>query len=69
VACEPEGLVEDVCHALGMFSRRVEGDLERFKEFIESRGRETGAWRGEVRAARIGLVAAARRAAKAEPAL
>jgi hypothetical protein len=27
----------------------VEGDLQRFKEFIESRGRETGAWRGEIR--------------------
>jgi hypothetical protein len=26
----------------------VKGDLERFKEFIESRGSETGAWRGEV---------------------
>jgi hypothetical protein len=26
----------------------VKGDMERFKEFIESRGRETGAWRGEV---------------------
>jgi len=28
--------------------RRVEGDLERFKSFIENRGEETGAWRGEV---------------------
>jgi hypothetical protein len=28
--------------------RRVKGDLERFKEFIETRGAETGAWRGEV---------------------
>jgi len=27
----------------------VTGDLERFKDFIESRGRETGAWRGEIR--------------------
>jgi hypothetical protein len=26
----------------------VKGDLERFKQFIESRGGETGAWRGEV---------------------
>ena len=25
-----------------------QGDLERFKQFIESRGQETGAWRGEV---------------------
>jgi hypothetical protein len=35
--------------ALGMVERRVEGDRERFKEFIETRGAETGAWRGEVR--------------------
>ncbi|HEV8585945.1 MAG TPA: cyclase, partial [Methylomirabilota bacterium] len=27
---------------------RIKGDLERFKEFIERRGRETGAWRGEI---------------------
>ena len=45
---EPEGLVENVGDALGILDRRVQGDLERFKEFIESRGQETGAWRGEV---------------------
>ena len=27
---------------------RISGDLERFKTFIESRGGETGAWRGDV---------------------
>lgn len=46
---EPEGVVETVGDALGFVSRRVEGDLERFKKFIESRGTETGAWRGEVK--------------------
>jgi len=45
---EPEGPVEKAGDALGVVSRRVEGDLRRFKEFIESRGRETGAWRGTV---------------------
>jgi uncharacterized membrane protein len=45
---EPEGVIENVGDALGVVSRRVQGDLERFKEFIEQRGRETGAWRGEV---------------------
>jgi uncharacterized membrane protein len=45
---EPEGAVEKVGNALGIVSSRVEGDLKRFKEFIESRGRETGAWRGEI---------------------
>ena len=45
---EPEGMKEDVGSAMGVVSRRVEGDLKRFKEFIETRGRETGAWRGEI---------------------
>jgi uncharacterized membrane protein len=45
---EPEGLVENVGDMIGVVSRRVRADLERFKEFIESRGQETGAWRGEV---------------------
>ena len=45
---EPEGMTEGVGSALGLVSARVEGDLERFKEFIEERGRETGAWRGEI---------------------
>ena len=47
---EPEGIAENVGTALGFLDRRVKGDLERFKEFIESRGSETGAWRGEVEA-------------------
>jgi uncharacterized membrane protein len=47
---DPEGALESIGDALGMVDRRVEGDLERFKQFIESRGAETGAWRGEVRA-------------------
>ena len=46
---EPVDITETVGDALGFMSRRVAGDLERFKEFIESRGRETGEWRGEVR--------------------
>jgi uncharacterized membrane protein len=46
---DPEGLTENVADALGVVSRRVTGDLQRFKEFVESRGRETGAWRGEVK--------------------
>ncbi|HVL54708.1 MAG TPA: SRPBCC family protein [Vitreimonas sp.] len=46
---DPEGPVENVGDAVGVPERRVKGDLERFKEFIESRGRETGAWRGEVK--------------------
>jgi uncharacterized membrane protein len=45
---DPQGVVEHVGDLLGVVSRRVAGDLKRFKEFIEARGQETGAWRGEV---------------------
>ena len=45
---EPEGMVEKAGDAMGVVSGRVEGDLQRFKEFIESRGAESGAWRGEI---------------------
>jgi uncharacterized membrane protein len=45
----PHGLAEVAGDKLGFVQRRVEGDLKRFKEFIESRQRETGAWRGEIR--------------------
>ncbi len=46
---DPEGFVETVGDMVGVVSTRVRGDLERFREFIEARGSETGAWRGEVR--------------------
>ncbi|HVL94229.1 MAG TPA: SRPBCC family protein [Solirubrobacteraceae bacterium] len=45
---EPEGIVEKAGDALGILKRRVKGDMERFKALIESRGTETGAWRGDV---------------------
>jgi len=44
----PEGIKESVGSAAGMDSHRVKGDLESFKEFIESRGGETGSWRGDI---------------------
>jgi uncharacterized membrane protein len=46
---EPEGPLESAGAALGIVQRRVKDDMERFKKFIESRGTETGAWRGEVK--------------------
>ena len=46
---EPEGATETMGDMMGMVSGRVKGDLDRFKEFIEGRGAETGAWRGEVK--------------------
>jgi uncharacterized membrane protein len=42
--------LEAIGSAAGLDARRVRGDLERFKELIESRGTESGAWRGEVSA-------------------
>ena len=45
----PNGPVEKTGDAMGLVSERVEGDLKRFKDFIETRGRETGAWRGTVK--------------------
>lgn len=45
---QPEGVVEKVGDTVGMLDRQVKKDLERFRSFIESRGGETGAWRGEV---------------------
>ncbi|WP_189172273.1 SRPBCC family protein [Pilimelia anulata] len=53
ITFEPEGLVENVGDKLGVVDHRVEGDLERFKEYIESQGAESGAWRGEVRQGRV----------------
>ena len=46
---QPEGLVEKAGDVLNFVDRRVSDDLDRFKEFIESRGTETGQWRGEVK--------------------
>jgi uncharacterized membrane protein len=47
---EPEGLVEKAGAAVGVDDRQVKADLARFKEFIEARGTESGAWRGNVEA-------------------
>jgi uncharacterized membrane protein len=52
MAYEPEGVIENVGDALGVLSARLQSTVEDFKAFIESRGRETGAWRGEVHATR-----------------
>jgi uncharacterized membrane protein len=45
---EPEGLIEKAGAALGFDDRQVKADAKKFKQFIESRGTETGAWRGDV---------------------
>lgn len=45
---DPEGFVENAADKLGILDRRVNGDLKRFKEFIEERGGASGSWRGDV---------------------
>ncbi len=43
-----QGLRETVGSAAGLDERRVRGDLERFKQFVEASGHESGAWRGDI---------------------
>ena len=45
---DPDGFAESVGDKLGFVRRRAAGDLERFKDFVEDRGVETGGWRGQV---------------------
>jgi uncharacterized membrane protein len=45
---DPTGVMENIADALGVVSVRVEGDLKRFKQFVEDRHSETGSWRGEI---------------------
>ncbi|MFF4427188.1 SRPBCC family protein [Streptomyces sp. NPDC001549] len=48
LAFDPDGLAETIADKFGFIDRQVTGDLQRFKKFIEERGTESGAWRGEV---------------------
>jgi uncharacterized membrane protein len=52
---EPEGAAENIGDKLGFVSRRVEGDLQRFKDFMEERGRASGAWRGEIHGQKVNV--------------
>ena len=45
---DPSGFVEKVGDAMGFIRRRAAGDLERFKQLIESQGVASGQWRGDV---------------------
>jgi uncharacterized membrane protein len=44
----PEGLAEQVGDKLGIVRRKAQGDLARFKEFVEHRYASTGEWRGRI---------------------
>lgn len=43
---DPQGITDTVGDKLGFVRHQAKGDLRNFKEFIEARGTETGAWRG-----------------------
>jgi uncharacterized membrane protein len=43
-----EGPIEQLGSAAGLDRQRIKGDLGRFKNLIESRGTESGEWRGEI---------------------
>ncbi|MEJ6554369.1 cyclase [Microbacterium esteraromaticum] len=45
---DPQGLLEKLGSLVGAGSHAVKKDLDNFKKFIEGRGGETGAWRGDV---------------------
>lgn len=45
---EPEGAVESAGDALGFLKRRVKGDLERFKDYVDHQGATGDGWRGEI---------------------
>jgi uncharacterized membrane protein len=53
IDADPEGPIETAGTALGFLDRRVEGDLERFKKFIEERHQPTGAWRGSIHGSEV----------------
>lgn len=50
---DPSGVLENVGEAFGLMSHQVEGDLERFRTFIEGRDSATGSWRGEIHGTRV----------------
>lgn len=50
---EPRDAMEGVGSKLGILDRQVQGDLERFKKFIEERRSPTGAWRGSIEEGRV----------------
>jgi len=45
---EPEGLLEGLGDKLGIVERQTEGDLDRFKDFVESHPLATGGWRESI---------------------
>ena len=53
ISYEPRDAAEKVGDALGVLERRVDGDLKRFKSFVEKNQAPTGAWRGEIHGGQV----------------
>jgi uncharacterized membrane protein len=53
MAYEPSGAMENIGDALGVLGARVQTTVEDFRKFMESRGHETGAWRGRIDDSRV----------------
>lgn len=49
MAYVPEGPIEQAGDALGAVRLEASGNLKKFKQMIEQRGKETGAWRGTIK--------------------
>jgi uncharacterized membrane protein len=47
---EPKGILEQLGSTLGADNHAIKKDLKNFKQYIESKGTEDGAWRGDVKA-------------------
>jgi len=45
---ETHGITEKIGDALGVVAKQVEGDLQRFKQLMESSGSQPDGWRGEI---------------------
>jgi uncharacterized membrane protein len=50
---EPADVTERIGDVLGADDARIQGDLGRFKKFIEERRSPTGAWRGGIRGGQV----------------
>jgi uncharacterized membrane protein len=53
VEFQPESMLESLAGTFGVVGRRIEADLEQFKDFIQNRPAETGSWRGRISGARV----------------
>lgn len=45
---QPSGMVEKMASGLRFHNRAAKADLKRFKAFVETRGEESGRWRGRI---------------------